>query len=156
MPADAEGPRAPGRFDFPESPTLAPATDTERWLYGLTRFGMKPGLRNIEALVTRFGHPERGLRFLHVAGTNGKGSVCHLLECQLRAAGFRTGLFTSPHLVHVGERLRVDGAPLGDDGIATLGEQVAPAVTELAATFFETLTLMALLHFAEREVDWVL
>jgi dihydrofolate synthase / folylpolyglutamate synthase len=147
---------ASSRFDFPESPLIAPATDTERWLYGLTRFGMKPGLRNIEALVTRFGRPDRPLKFLHVAGTNGKGSVCHMLEAQLRAAGYRTGLFTSPHLLHVGERLRVDGLPLGDADVAALVEQVAPAVSELEATFFETLTLMALLHFAEREVDWVL
>ncbi len=146
----------PSRFDFPESPLLAPATDTERWLYDLTRFGMKPGLRNIEALVERFGRPDRGLKFLHVAGTNGKGSVCHMLERQLRAAGFRTGLFTSPHLLHVGERLRIDGMPLDDSGAAALVEQVAPAVSELEATFFETLTLMALLHFAESKVDWVL
>lgn len=144
------------RFDFPESPLKAPATETERWLYRLTRFGMKPGLRNIEALVERFGRPDRGLRFLHVAGTNGKGSVCHILERQLRAAGFRTGLFTSPHLLHVGERLRVAGRPLADAAVAGLVERVAPAVSELEATFFETLTLMALLHFAEADVDWVL
>jgi len=147
---------ASSRFDFPETPLIAPATETERWLYGLTRFGMKPGLRNIEALVQRFGRPDRGLRFLHVAGTNGKGSVCHILERQLRAAGFRTGLFTSPHLLHVGERLRVDGSPLSAADVAALVERVASAVSDQEATFFETLTLMALLHFAEREVDWVL
>ena len=146
----------PRRFDFDESPITAPITDTERWLYGLTRFGMKPGLRNIESLVERFGRPDRALRFLHVAGTNGKGSVCHMLDAQLRAAGFRTGLFTSPHLLHVGERLRVNGEPLGDAAVAALVERVAPAVSELEATFFETLTLMALIHFAESGVDWVL
>ncbi len=144
------------RFDFPETPLIAPATDTERWLYALSRFGMKLGLRNIEDLVERFGRPDRALKFLHVAGTNGKGSVCHMLERQLRAAGFRTGLFTSPHLLQVGERLRVDGRPLDDAGVAALVEQVAPTVNELEATFFETLTLMALLHFAASKVDWVL
>lgn len=146
----------PGRrFDFPESPLTAPTTETERFLYSLTRFGMKPGLENIRALAARFGDPQRGLRFLHVAGTNGKGSVCHLLERQLRAAGYRTGLFTSPHLLHVGERLRVDGVPLDDAGVGALVERVAPAVSECEATFFETITLMGLLHFAERGVDWV-
>ncbi|MBM4118978.1 bifunctional folylpolyglutamate synthase/dihydrofolate synthase [bacterium] len=156
-------PDAPGggvepsrRFDFPETPLTAPTTETERFLYSLTRFGMKPGLENIRALAARFGDPQRALRFLHVAGTNGKGSVCHLLERQLRAAGYSTGLFTSPHLLHVGERLRVDGVALGDAGVGALVERVAPAVAEREATFFETITLMGLLHFAERGVDWVL
>jgi len=144
------------RFDFPESPLTAPATESERWLFGLTRFGMKPGLDTIRALATEFGEPQRGLRFIHVAGTNGKGSVCHLLERQLRAAGFRTGLFTSPHLLHVGERLRVNGAPLDDAGVGALVERVRPAVQAREATFFETITLMGLLHFEAAGVDWVL
>ncbi len=147
----------PGRrFDFPESPLTPPSTETERWLYSLTRFGMKPGLANIQALAARFGDPQRSLRFLHVAGTNGKGSVCLMLERQLRAAGYSTGLFTSPHLLHVGERLRVDGVALDDAGVGALVERVAPAVSEREATFFEAITLMGLLHFAERGVDWVL
>ncbi len=154
MPNDEGNP--PRRFDFDESPLTAPITDTERWLYGLTRFGMKPGLANIEELARRFERPDRGLKFLHVAGTNGKGSVCHILDAQLRAAGFRTGLFTSPHLLHVGERLRVNGEPMSDGAVAALVERVAPDVSELEATFFETLTLMALLHFADSDVDWVL
>ncbi|MBN2170367.1 MAG: hypothetical protein JW819_03480 [Candidatus Krumholzibacteriota bacterium] len=144
------------RFPFPESPLLPPETETERFLYSLTRFGMKPGLANIEALAARFGHPERRLRFLHVAGSNGKGSVCCYLESLLRAAGYRTGLFTSPHVLHVGERLRVDGRSLDDAGVAVLTERVADAVREREATFFETLTLMALLHFEAAGVDWVL
>jgi len=144
------------RFPFPESPLLPPETETERFLYSLTRFGMKPGLANIEALAKRFGHPERRLRFIHVAGSNGKGSVCAFLESLLRAAGRRTGLFTSPHVLHVGERLRVDGRSLDDAGVAALTERVADAVREREATFFETLTLMGLLHFEAAGVDWVL
>ncbi len=150
------GPEAGRRFDFPESPLVAPATETERWLFGLTRFGMKPGLDTIRALAAAFGDPQRGLRFIHVAGTNGKGSVCHLLERQLRAAGFRTGLFTSPHLLHVGERLRVNGVALDDAGVGALAERVRPAVVEREATFFEAMTLMGLLHFEAAGVDWVL
>lgn len=153
--AGSSGGESGRRFDFPESPLTAPATESERWLFGLTRFGMKPGLDTIRALAAAFGDPQRGLRFIHVAGTNGKGSVCHLLERQLRAAGYRTGLFTSPHLLHVGERLRIDGVPLDDAGVGALVERVAPAVSEREATFFETITLMSLLHFAERGVDWV-
>jgi hypothetical protein len=166
MPDDSTAPGTAGelgggsesgrRFDFPESPLVAPATETERWLFGLTRFGMKPGLDTIRALAAAFGDPQRGLRFIHVAGTNGKGSVCHLLERQLRAAGYSTGLFTSPHLLHVGERLRVDGVPLDDAGVGALAERVRSAVVEREATFFETMTLMGLLHFAAAGVDWVL
>jgi dihydrofolate synthase/folylpolyglutamate synthase len=144
------------RLDFPEDPLLPPRTETERWLYGLTRFGMKPGLQNIEALVERFGHPERRLRFLHVAGSNGKGSLCILLDALLRAGGRRCGLFTSPHLIHVNERLRVDGKPVEEDRLSALLAHVQDAVRESEATFFETMTLLALLHFAEEGVEWVL
>ncbi|MCP4547876.1 MAG: hypothetical protein GY835_15545 [bacterium] len=141
---------------FPESPLLPPETATEIFLYGLTRFGMKPGLRNMNELLERFGHPERDLRFLHVAGTNGKGSTCLFLDRLLRDAGHSTGLFTSPHILHVGERLRVSGVSLTDDELDPLVRKIESAVSELEATFFETLTLMALLHFRERNVDWVL
>jgi len=146
----------PQFLPFPESPLLPPETAAERWLYGLTRFGMKPGLANIRELVARFDHPERSLRFLHVAGTNGKGSTCHFLDSLLRAAGHRTGLFTSPHLLHVGERLRVAGRPLGEARLGELLALVEGPVTELQATFFETMTLLALLHFREEGVGWVL
>jgi dihydrofolate synthase/folylpolyglutamate synthase len=149
-------PRAGAAIPFDESPLLPPLSDAERWLYGLSRFGMKPGLGNINALLECFDHPERDLRFLHVAGSNGKGSVCMMLDALLRAAGQRTGLFTSPHLLNVGERLRVDGVPCGESRFSKLLGRVEGAVSELEATFFETMTLIALLHFREVGAEWVL
>ena len=152
---DAE-PRSGAALPYEESPLLPPLSDAERWLYSLSRFGMKPGLHNIHALLDRFEHPERDLRFLHVAGSNGKGSVCMMLDALLRSSGRATGLFTSPHLLHVGERMRLSGRPCPEDRFAELLSSVEGAVSDLQATFFETMTLLSLLHFREAGVDWVL
>jgi len=143
------------RFDFPEAPPIPPETEAERWLYGRSRFGMKLGLANIIELARRHGDPQRGLRFLHVAGTNGKGSVCFFLESLLLASGRSVGVFASPHLVDVGERVRVDGALLPQVELEGYVERLRSDVEELRATFFETMTLIALLRFAERKVDFV-
>lgn len=142
-------------FDFPEAPLIPPETESERWLYGLSRFGMKLGLTNIRELARRFGDPHKKLRFLHVAGTNGKGSVCFFLEALLRASGRSVGVFASPHLVHVGERVRVNGEFLSHDELASYVSRVRADVEELHATFFEAMTLIALLRFAEAGVDFV-
>jgi dihydrofolate synthase/folylpolyglutamate synthase len=77
------------------------------FLYSLRLFGMKLGLDNTFRLAAAMGHPQRNLRFIHVAGTNGKGSTCAMLESIYRAAGWRVGLFTSPHLVSFAERIQV-------------------------------------------------
>ena len=79
-----------------------------RFLYDLQLFGMKLGLENAFRLASLAGHPQRRLRFIHVAGTNGKGSTCAMLEAIYRAAGWRVGLFTSPHLVSFAERIQVN------------------------------------------------
>ncbi|MBC8368250.1 hypothetical protein H8E52_12660, partial [bacterium] len=142
-------------FDFPEAPLILPETDAETWLYGLSRFGMKLGLANIVELANRFDNPQRGLRFLHVAGTNGKGSVCYYLESLLKSSGHSVGVFASPHLLHVGERIRVNGELLSHDDLASYVERVRADVEELRATFFEAMTLIALLRFAETGVDYV-
>ena len=83
--------------------------DTLAWLFGRQTFGIKPGLENTKRLLAACGRPEDKLRFLHVAGTNGKGSTCVMMDSILRAAGHRTALYTSPHLVDFRERIRVDG-----------------------------------------------
>ncbi len=122
-------------------------------LFARTTHGIKPGLERIRALLDRLNHPEREFVALHVAGTNGKGSVCALLESALRAAGYRTGLYTSPHLVRFHERIRVDGLCIRDADLAPL---LARLETEAAAvdgqggspvTFFELGTALAFEHF---------
>src|SRR6266852_5698739 len=90
------------------------------FLYHLRVFGAKFGLENPRKLAALAGNPQRKLRFIHVAGTNGKGSTCAMLESIYRAAGLRVGLFTSPHLVAFGERIRVDRRPIGEDDVVRL------------------------------------
>ncbi len=118
------------------------------------RFGMKPGLDAIRALVAALGHPERRLRAVHVAGTNGKGAVCAMLDAALRADGtHRVGRYTSPHLVCLNERFFLDGAPVDDETL----ERAAGRVSRVAAsgplfsglTFFEALTAVAFELYAE-------
>ena len=79
------------------------------YIHGVNWTFCKPGLERIGELCERLGHPERGLKFVHVAGTNGKGSFCSMLDSVLRAAGYKVGLYTSPYIVEFGERMRVGG-----------------------------------------------
>jgi dihydrofolate synthase/folylpolyglutamate synthase len=121
-------------------------------LYGLLHRGRQFGLERMQAACADFGHPERSFRAIHVAGTNGKGSVCAFTASMLRAQGKRVGLFTSPHLNRFAERIQIDGAPIADDVLARLIEEVMDRAPDL--TFFETATLMAFLAFREAKVDW--
>ena len=100
------------------------------------RFGVKPGLDVTRAIMAELGDPQKSLRFVHVAGTNGKGAVCALLDSILRAAGLRVCRYTSPHLVSVAERFFVDGAPAPDDVLAAAADAYSRAVAHavLAAT----------------------
>lgn len=123
------------------------------WLYGLQRFGIKLGLRNIRELLARLGQPQQAFRCLHVAGTNGKGSVSAFLAEILHQAGYRVGLYTSPHLHEFTERIRIDGEPLGNDQLPALIRQVQVAAAGIPATFFEAATAMALQAFREAAVD---
>src|SRR2546422_6604558 len=94
--------------------------ETIEYLYSLRLFGAKFGLSNTLRLAEMFGNPQEKLRFIHVAGTNGKGSTCAMLESIYRAAGLRVGLFTSPHLVRFGERIQVNRTPIPPDEIVRL------------------------------------
>ena len=113
------------------------------------------GLERMEVALTELGHPERRLPAVHVAGTNGKGSTCAMVEAVLRQAGFYVGLYTSPHLVRFNERIRLDGRDISD---AALGQRLlevlqrSPAAGEL--TYFELGTLVAFWHFAAEAVDF--
>lgn len=129
-------------------------------LYRLERFGIKLGLDNIQRLLSLLGDPHRGLKALHVTGTNGKGSVCAYAASVLQEAGYRVGLYTSPHLVRFNERIQVDRSPISDDDVLRLWSGMQPAIQSMTAarsidhpTFFEVTTAMAFQYFREHDVD---
>ena len=122
---------------------------------------VKLGLERIRALLAALGNPQDGCRFVHVAGTNGKGSTCAMIEAALRQAGLKTGLFTSPHLVEPTERIRISGAPVAREEFARAFETVHGAAEELLSrglldlhpTYFETVTAMAFVLFRQAGVE---
>jgi dihydrofolate synthase/folylpolyglutamate synthase len=131
--------------------------DSVRFLYALGNESrsMKLGLERMRDVCEALGHPERGMRFVHVAGTNGKGSVCAMTEAALRASGLRTGLYTSPHLISPTERIRVAGAEVDEATFARAFNAVHTAVRHLPEhpTYFETITAMAFVLFREMACD---
>ena len=127
--------------------------DTLRYLYALEYRGMKFGLRNIRMLVREAGHPERAFPSIHVAGTNGKGSTSAFLASAFTQAGYRTGLYTSPHLVRFTERIRIDGKEIESDRLAAYVRRLRPLIERTRATFFEATTCVAFLYFADEHVD---
>ncbi|MBU6409722.1 MAG: bifunctional folylpolyglutamate synthase/dihydrofolate synthase [Verrucomicrobia bacterium] len=130
-----------------------------RFLYDLRLFGAKFGLENTLHLASLAGNPHRRLRFIHVAGTNGKGSTCAMLESIYRAAGLRTGLFTSPHLVSFRERIQINRQLISEAEVVRLVGQLSALLNNQAglnATFFEFVTVMALKFFASQRCDLVL
>lgn len=124
------------------------------YLYGLQRFGIKLGLENIQELLARLGRPEQGYGTLHVAGSNGKGSVCAALAEILRRGGYRVGLYTSPHLHSFTERIRVNGVAITEAEVAQLTAEIREQSSGIPATFFEFTTALALLHFCRQRVDF--
>jgi dihydrofolate synthase/folylpolyglutamate synthase len=130
------------------------------FLYGLRWFGAKFGLASTFRLAALAGNPQYSLRFIHVAGTNGKGSTCAMLDSIYRAAGLRVGLFTSPHLVAFGERIQVNRKSVSERDIARLTAEMQPLLKQFPAeqhpTFFEVVTVMALRHFAAQKCDLVI
>jgi dihydrofolate synthase / folylpolyglutamate synthase len=131
-----------------------------KFLYDLQWFGSKLGLENTHRLASLAGDPQDRLRFIHVAGTNGKGSTCAMLESIYRAAGLRVGLFTSPHLVAFGERIQVNRQIINEADVARLVTGLRDLLKEFPAdarpTFFEVVTVMALQYFAEQDCDLVI
>lgn len=134
-------------------------TESIQFLYDLRLFGAKFGLENTFKLAALAGNPQDRLRFIHVAGTNGKGSTCAMLENMYRATGLRVGLYTSPHLVAFGERIQVNRKPVGEADVVRLVTELQPLLKEFPAdhhpTFFEVVTVMALNYFAEQQCDLV-
>ena len=117
--------------------------------------GSKLGLTRIEELLSRLGDPQKKLRFVHIAGTNGKGSVSAMLASVLKEAGYRTGLYTSPFIMRFNERIRVNGREITDPELISLVERVRPHVEamERRPTEFEVITAMGFLYYLERGCD---
>ena len=133
-----------------------PASELEAqlsWLFARQRFGVKPGLERVRALLLRLENPERTFDTVLVGGTNGKGSCSSTLATILTRSGRRTGLFTSPHLTRFGERFLVDGAEVSEGDLLAGLTAVRPHAEELKATFFEIVTALACLLFARAEVE---
>lgn len=135
-------------------------SEAVKFLYDLRFFGAKFGLENTFRLAELCGNPQDELNFIHVAGTNGKGSTCAMLESIYRAAGYKTGLFTSPHLVSFSERIQINRQPISEEEIVKLVKLMQSLLKQFPSdhlpTFFEVTTVMALCYFCFHECDVVI
>jgi dihydrofolate synthase/folylpolyglutamate synthase len=132
------------------------------YLGSIQRVGMSLGTARMERLAQRMGRPDRELKFIHIAGTNGKGSTSAFCAQMLQEAGYRVGLFTSPHLIQINERVQINRTPIADEAIAEGMAALRPLIEAARAegedavpTYFEALTALALWYFARQRVDWV-
>jgi len=125
------------------------------YLYGLNRFGIKPGLEIIRKLLAALDNPQDKFKSVHIAGTNGKGSTSAFLDSILRKAGYKVGLYTSPHLIRFNERIRVNGKEISDTEIIELVKEIKVAAEreEIETTFFEFTTAMAFLYFMRKGIN---
>ena len=125
-------------------------------IYKLGRFGIKLELETVQNILRFLNNPQKNYKIIHVAGTNGKGSTATYMASILRKAGFKTGIYTSPHLVRFNERISIDGEDISDEDVVTAYEAVnAVDIGKRRATFFEIATTMAFYHFARKQVEWV-
>ncbi len=127
------------------------------YIHSVVWKGSRPGLARITELLEKLNNPQNGLRFIHIAGTNGKGSNSAMLESVLRAAGYKTGLFVSPYIKHFNERICVCGKPISDEDLANATEIVRPFAQSMAdaPTEFELITAIGLVHFLKEKCDVV-
>ncbi|MDR1954978.1 MAG: bifunctional folylpolyglutamate synthase/dihydrofolate synthase, partial [Candidatus Methanoplasma sp.] len=133
--------------------------DALSWLYSFTLHGMKLGLDNTRDLLKRLGDPQNEMKYIHVGGTDGKGSISACIASILISSDIRTGLYTSPHIEEVNERITVDGEKITNAEIEKILGQIKGCVAEMAAegktpTFFELVTAMAFLHFRNKGVEY--
>jgi len=122
-------------------------------LYALQRLGIKVGLDHTWKLLEVCGNPQNNFKSIHIAGTNGKGSTAAMIASILREAGYRVGLYTSPHLIRFNERIRVNGIPITDKDIVQFMLQYKAAIAAIESTFFEATTAMAFDYFQKEKVD---
>lgn len=132
---------------------VALSEKSEKLLDRLGKMGWQLGLDRMQSLAAKLNNPERDFACVHIAGSNGKGSVACMLESIYSAAGYRVGLYTSPHLVSPTERIRVNGAPITGADFESLLWELAPLFIERKATYFEAITLMAFVHFSRAGVE---
>ena len=130
------------------------ASTIREHLFSLTTLGIKYDLDRMVAAASAIGNPERSYPAFHVAGTNGKGSVCTYLESCLRAGGRKTGLFMSPHIAHFEERFLINGRPVAEPIWLSAYDTLRPVIDDLQLTFFEATTLMAFEIFKRERIDW--
>ncbi|MEN8192958.1 MAG: folylpolyglutamate synthase/dihydrofolate synthase family protein [Bacteroidota bacterium] len=123
-------------------------------LFSLHQFGIKLGLDNIQRLLAYLGNPEKQLKAIHIAGSNGKGSTASFIASILMESGFKTGLYTSPHLVKFNERIRINGEMIPDNYILNFINDMNEYIDENSPTFFELTTALAFKYFAEQNVDY--
>lgn len=122
-------------------------------LFLMTVIGIKPGLERIVLLCDSIDNPQNRYPIVHVAGTNGKGSTCAMLASILQAAGYKTGLYTSPHILRFNERVRINGEMIPDEDLARLARPLMDTAKPVAGSFFEVTTALAFQWFAEKRVD---
>ncbi len=127
--------------------------DPIQYLDSLQSRGWDLGLSRISTLLQHMQNPQQRFKSVHVAGTNGKGTTCAVLESIMRQSGYRTGLFTSPHLQYIGERIRVNGEPIPETELGRLIVDARPLIEQLKCTYFEAITAIALQYFAGQEVE---
>lgn len=130
-----------------------------KYLYDLQKYSIKLGLERTEEFLAVLGNPHRCFHSVHVAGTNGKGSVAAMVASMLMSCGFRVGLFTSPHMVSFTERIRINNSQISEAEVVKLTEEIKEKISAVAArigepTFFEFVTVMAFLYFARNNLDW--
>ncbi len=135
-------------------------SETIDYLYQMQWHGIRPGLARITSLLAHFGHPEQAFKAIHIAGTNGKGSTASMVASVLQQAGYRTGLYTSPHLIDFSERIRINDDPIAHDEIIQLTKRIQTKLQERSPrlaekiSFFEFTTGLAFLYFAEQGVEY--
>ena len=129
--------------------------ETLEYIHSSSSAFCKPGLERIEALLDALGHPERNLKFIHVGGTNGKGSTCSMLSSILSAAGYNVGLYTSPYICRFNERMRISGCEIPDERLIEITEKIRPSADKMqdAPTEFELITAIAFQYFFEEGCD---
>lgn len=135
--------------------TISTKEEAIEWIHNLQTLGIKPGLARMEWMLERLGNPERGLKFIHIAGTNGKGSTVSFISQVLKKSGYRVGTYTSPYLISFTDRIKVNGDDIAGDDLVTILNRIIPLACELektelgAPTEFEVITILAILYFAE-------
>src|SRR3989339_455467 len=123
-----------------------------KYLNNREKFGIKLGLKNIRLLLKKVGSPHKKIKCIHVAGTNGKGSCCAMISSVLQEAGYKVGMYTSPHLKRFNERIKINNKEISNKDVVKYFLKTKPHIT--TQTYFEVVTAIAFLYFNEKKVDF--